>query len=179
MSFSLPADVKNSDITRLVTEAAMPDDDVQQFIDEGDLMIESALALAGYDCSLAAVATSKWVKGLSIRYGRAATLRALYHRGPDTNAGDGHKDEFDRIEEQLKLMRDGEVKLKDPSTNLPLDTTLVADKSRIESNTTSVPRTHTMAKPETQVHHPCLYSDQEVLGEQQGDTAEDCVNDFE
>jgi phage gp36-like protein len=162
MAYSTPAEVKDSDISRLVAQAAWVDADVQERIDEGDAVINGYLAGAGY--ALPFTTTPALVKQLSILYARYAILRDMHHNFAPSQAGgkgyEGYKEQFDKLIEKLL---EGKLDLVDAALEV-IDPTLVASDQRVLVNTEEVPRALTMDEPEGEHIDDCAYSDPSVIG---------------
>lgn len=166
--YSTAAEVKDTDLSRLVGQAGWADADVESRIKEGDSIIMGCIAQLGYVTDFGTIAlTPLFVRSMSVLYGRAASYRDLFHRSRDTSTSDSSKMMFDRFDTEMKKLKDGEIELIDVGTNLPFP--VVPIDQRVQSNTENVPRALTMDEPENQHIHGSLYSDQEVLGEAQGD----------
>ncbi len=165
--YSTAAQVKDSDLDRLTTQAGWLDADVEERIQEGDAQLQSCLVEMGYAFDFGTIAnTPIFIHVLSKLYGRAASYRDLFHRSPATITSESSQEMFKRFDEQIEKFKDGKIPLVDPVTNLVLEPA-TPDSQRVQSNTLNVPRALTMDEPENQHIHGHAYSDDEVLGDAQ------------
>lgn len=159
--YSLPADVKDKDLSRFIGQASWDDTDVASRIKEGDDAIDSCIAGLGYTLPFAI--NPAIIKQLSILYGRYACLRDIQHHfGASENSSKGYKSYQDQFEKLLKKIQDGDAELV--VAGVILDPTTGATAMRVQTNTDQVPRALDMGSPESQHLDEEEYVDPDRLG---------------
>lgn len=145
-AYSTATQVKDKDLTRLVSQAGWVDADVDDRIAEGDALIQVCLADIGYTLSLISSATPI-VNRLSILYGRYACLRDIYQNfAPSQSGGDGFKHMLDQFNAILQKLKDGAPIVDASGVEIPV----IATGSRVQISSDSVRRALDMGDPESQ-----------------------------
>ena len=153
MAYSTATQVKDKDLSRLITQAGWIDSDVEERIAEGDAVIDSSLAGMGYDLD-SIDATVPLVNKLSILYGRYACHRDIYQNfAPSKSSADGFehfKKQFDDLIAELAGCKKGCPRrdLVDASGDIierPND-----PSTRVQISSDNVRRALDMGDPESQ-----------------------------
>lgn len=165
MAYATAAEVKDKDLSRLVTQAGWLDADVNDRIAEGDAVIDSALAQMGFNDLITLFATvPALIKRLSILYARYACLRDMHHHFAPSQAGGesykAYKDQFDAL---LAEVIEGKKAIVDASGNR-IEPTTVSPSMRVQTNTENLERALTMGDPESEILDGVDYSDPTRLG---------------
>jgi len=161
MAYATAAEVKDKDLSRLVTQAGWLDADVNDRIAEGDAVIDALFSSMGYAIPFLPTLPPLIVR-LSILYGRYACLRDIFQNfAPSQSGAAGFQhmlDQFNAIIEQLK---ENKLFLVDSTGAVIVNT---PTNTRVQTNTANVKRALTMGDPESAIMDP-LYSHQDVTGD--------------
>lgn len=159
MAYSTAAEVKDTVLATMATQAGWADAQFDERILEADRTIDAKLAAMGYPAPFGT--TPPLVNTMSILYARYASVRDLFLKGAPSKANASTEQGYlDRFYELIRELKEGEAKLLDTG-GVPIAPT--SDAYRVQTTAADVGRALTMGEPETQSMPPG-YTNDDVVG---------------